>query len=180
MVPETQKDFFDEIAENEKKKKSFFRSQEFRKISFSSSFDALLLGFLILMMAIVIVYAIGVEVGNRERMRLTGQGSIKTAVTQTVLPRKEESLPPITKVMPSPQKKEPTGKYTIQIASYTQRNAAEQALEKAKRESGGAEVFLIGTKQFALCVGSYETREAANRALSEFQKRYKDSFVRNR
>ena len=96
-----------------------------------------------------------------------------------VLPRKEGSVPSLPKT-PPPQRKEPAGKYTIQIASYTQRDAAETALEKAKRESKGVEVFLIGTKQFALCVGSYETRPDADRALAEFQKRYKDSFVRNR
>lgn len=167
-MADVQKDFFEEMREKGgKKKKSFFRSSEHKEISFSSSFDAILLGLLILTMAIVIVYAIGVEVGHQQRLHLAKRSSIKTVITQTV--------------PPPPQRKEPVaGKYTVQIASYITRETADQALEKAKREMKGIDFFLIGTKQFALCAGSYETREAANRALTEFQKRYGDSFVRNR
>ncbi len=165
-MTEAQKDFFEELEGKDKKKKSLFRPQTERKISFSSSFDTLLLGFLILVMGVVIVYAIGVEIGHQQKMRAARQPSVQV------------SLPPVTKAAPPPR--EIQGKYTVQVASFTKKETAEQALEKVRKDTAGVTAFLIGSRQIALCIGSYETRAEADRALMEFQKRYRDSFVRNR
>jgi len=185
-MAEIQKELFDEFGK-EKRKRSLFRRSETEHISFSSSFDTLLLGILILVMGVVIIYAVGVEVGHQEKLRLAGRESIKTTV-QPVSARlvQSQQIQQVQVAVHSPKKtslpeRETVRKYTVQIASFTKNDAAERTLEKLKKEKAGVEIFLIpGPKQIALCIGNHETRAAADRALSELQKKYKDSFVRNR
>ena len=165
-MAEIQKEFFDETGEKDKEKRSFLRPKERKKISFSSSFDTVLLGILILVMSAVIVYTVGVEVG-RQRKRWVKDPS---APKRIQVPPKEARI----------AAKPITGKYTLQVASFTSKDAAQQSLERTKQGNPGTEVFLIGTQQFALCVGSYETRADADHALLEFRKQYRDAFVRNR
>lgn len=163
---EHQREFFDEFEEKDKKK-SFFRPTERSPVFFSSSVDAFLLGFVLLVMGIVIVYAVGVEVGKREKPK-----------PSHVTLKKNESLR-----MPLPPQKiqELAGKYTVQVASFAKQETAEKALADLRKKKGGREVFLIPDKtQVALCVGGYENRLEANRALQELQKEYHDAFVRNR
>ena len=182
---EIQKELFDEFGgEKRKKKRGLFRRSETEPISFSSSFDTLLLGILILVMGVVIIYAVGVEVGHQEKSRLARRESMKTVI-QPVAVRpiqpQQAQMPAGSPKKTSPPEREPVRKYTVQIASFTKSDAAEQALGKLRKEKAGVEIFLMpGSKQIALCIGNYETRAAADRALSELQKKYKDSFVRNR
>lgn len=160
-MTELQREFFDELMEEKKKeKRGPFHPPE-KEVSFSSSLDTLLLGFLLLLMAIVIIYAVGVEVGRRHRIPRTPPLQITKS----------------TKPIDTTQRE--TWKYTVQIASFTKKEPAERALGKLKKER--ADGFLVSEKLFyALCVGKHETRAEADRVLSTLQKQYKDAFVRNR
>ena len=173
-MPEIQKEFFNQEGEK-KRKRGFFPHSEGKQFFFSPSLDTLLLSMVMLIMGVVIIYAIGVEVGQQEKRRAVRKETPPLAVSVRPLPKREEPKSLL------PSKKEAVGKYTIQVASFTKKETAEQALGKLKKEKGGIDAYLIlGSQQVALCVGAYETRAEANRALSEFQKRYHDSFVRNR
>ncbi|MBI4436949.1 MAG: SPOR domain-containing protein [Candidatus Omnitrophica bacterium] len=156
-MADIQKEFFDQFGEKGKKRSSFFQTQDPREhISFS--FDALLLTILLLVMCVVIIYATGVEIGRQAKSPLS---------------RRTEDRP-IAKTVEKPVKK-----FTIQVASYQEKKVAEREVERLRKQ--GVEAFLITSgKSVALCIGAFETRGSADRAVAELQKRYKDCFVRNR
>ncbi len=140
--------------------------------------DTLLLGILILAMGIVVIFAIGVEIGYQNQKPIIQNRTPLTRAARMEAPKPKEAEKPIpAKVAPE---KQVSGRFTVQVASFGGTEAAREALEQMKRK-GIQEAFLIeGTRQTAVCIGGYESRSEADRALSELKKSFKDAFVRNR
>jgi len=163
---EIQKEFFDSSGEKGKKRSPFFQSPG-KQEQVSFSFDTLLLCILLLVMCVVIIYATGVEIGRQARSPLS---------KKTVMKPLEKKM---VKVLKETPKSTTVKKFTIQVASYQEKNVGEREAERLRKQ--GMDAFLLpGGKRFALCIGMYETRGAADLAASELQKRYKDCFIRNR
>ena len=73
----------------------------------------------------------------------------------------------------------PKGKYTIQLATFSQPPLAEQELRLLRKR--GYQPFMLRTNQYAaVCVGTYVSRQEAAHQLAAFKSSYRDSFVRQR
>ena len=162
-----QRELFDEFGDKEKRKGRFFKRPESKHVTFSVSLETLLLGTLLLVMGMVVVYAMGVEMGRRGESRPKKEFIVKAS-----RPFKKEEVK---------KAKAFTRTFTVQVASFVKREAAERAIENLRKKGKGKGAFLIpGPGQIAVCVGVYEKREDADRALDELKKLYGDAFVRNR
>jgi cell division septation protein DedD len=131
----------------------------------------------------VLTFASGVE---------RGKGLITTApapavITKTVVPRQvrrvKQAVPTIPHVVspaPTPSTAAvPSHPYTIQLATYTNLEAADRELERLRLK--GHSVFLVeGRNRVALCVGKYSTHHAAKQQLTGFRQDYHDCFIRRR
>ncbi len=170
-MTEVQKELFDEFGKKKKKGGLFVKSPSERKVSWSFSFDGILLALLLLLMCVVIIYATGVEIGQKARASLVkSQPEKKIEPSPAVTPKKALIIQTMT---PTPAKR-----FTIQIASHHEKGTADHEVSRLQKE--GLSVFMTPNRNgFALCVGTYATRSEADRALETIRKRYKDCFVRN-
>ncbi|MFH1858026.1 MAG: SPOR domain-containing protein [Candidatus Omnitrophota bacterium] len=173
------------MNENKQKRRHFFSRTETRHFTMSVSLDSLLLFTLLFVMGFVIVYAIGVEKGRQGRRNSVN--ALAPAAVMKKLPAASLQKAPV----PAAQEKEiapsatqqdrPEKRFTIQVASFENTATATEALEKMKRGKGIVDGFLIsGSKHVAVCIGTYEKRAEADRALEQLRKSYGDAFVRNR
>ena len=175
---EIQKEFFDSSGEKGKKRSPFFQSPG-KQEQVSFSLDTLFLCILLLVMCVVVIYATGVEIGRQARSPLSKRTI--TIMRPVVKETPKETSKRMTGEAPPTAKtaKMQVKKFTIQAASYQEKNVAEGEAERLRKQ--GMDAFLIPSgKSIALCNGTYETRGAADLALAELQKRYKDCFIRNR
>ncbi|MDD5545710.1 MAG: SPOR domain-containing protein [Candidatus Omnitrophica bacterium] len=69
--------------------------------------------------------------------------------------------------------------FTIQVASYKGRDAAEKELSRVKATGYTGEIIKKGN-YFILCVGSFATKDAAKQTLAAMGKKYKGCLVRKR
>jgi cell division septation protein DedD len=67
--------------------------------------------------------------------------------------------------------------YTVQVASYKNRQAAQKEIEILKKR-GMKPLILYKGKYLVVCVGSFPDRKAAQSLLWELKKRYGDCIVR--
>ena len=69
--------------------------------------------------------------------------------------------------------------FTIQVASYKARDAAQKELSRVKAMGYPADIIKKGD-YFILCVGSFATKDAAKQTLTAMGKRYKGCLIRKR
>jgi hypothetical protein len=69
--------------------------------------------------------------------------------------------------------------FTIQLATYTDGDAAERELDRLSL--AGHEAFVLqGTNRVALCIGEFAEYADAKKQLPDFRKLYHDCFIRRR
>jgi len=176
---ETQKELFNEYGEK-KRKRRFFQSSQRPEVVFTLSSDTLLLLFVLLAMGAVILYTVGVEMGKKKDLAFLEEITVPKEMARS-LPEPEVSLPEA--LPPPPVQVAPPvveGKFTVQVASLRDRAAVDRALEHLKSRIQQEAFFIKGSEHYAICVGSYGTRQEADYALRELQRWYDDAFVRNR
>jgi len=69
--------------------------------------------------------------------------------------------------------------YTIQVASYKTKDMADKELARLKARGYTSEVIKKGA-YYILCVGSFESKDAAKKTFAEMQKKYKGCIIRKR
>ena len=187
---EQQRELFEEFKGEEAPKKPpkiFGREKRFL---LSVSFDTLLLGIVLSLMTALLLYAVGVEIGRRQKRMLP------VVEKRELLPTVETKVPPAQPPQETPKPKQVQqkpnlkpivqqplliGAYTIQVASYRQTGPAQKALEPLKKKGYGA--FLLtdsGSAKIAVCVGNFAKAPEAQRQLKELKQMYPDCFVRKR
>ena len=131
----------------------------------------------------VISYSLGVEKGKRiELLRLNSRLDMAAAVkTAPVLAPAPVSAAPRIKVnikdSNSTATEDDSDSYTIQVASYQSRVAAQKEAERLKKK--GLSVLVLSKGKYTiLCVGKFPNKEKAKSSLVELRKKYKDCQIR--
>lgn len=169
-----------------------------RRFSWSATAPQLALAAAVVIVLFVAAFALGVEQGKRSAqaaatrpiataaasplpllVRPTGAGILPqpavASTTRALTPPR--ASPPAAHPRPAPAAV--TQHYTIQLATYTNREDAERQLAKLKH-AGYSAYINEGHQRVSLCVGSFPTRAAATKQLPTFRKKFRDCFVRLR
>ncbi|MBM3246815.1 MAG: SPOR domain-containing protein [Candidatus Omnitrophica bacterium] len=116
----------------------------------------------------VIAFSLGIEKGKR--LVRTQINAVPKIQVQPKIENQEATQP----VAPAESSQ---NAYTIQLASYQSKAAAQKEAEGLKRK-GLAAVILPKGKYTVVCVGSFNDKERARPLLTELKKRYQDCFIR--
>jgi len=200
-----QKELFEEYEKSQRSARHF---QEIlpKRLSFVVTLEtAVFLGIGILM-AMVLAFALGVEKGARQvvapevleekaaaqavpsarptpLVKTTPTGITKTDKSAKIAERPAASAfkPPVTQGMkkPAPAPLAPTGTYTIQIATFRNRQSAEEEAARLKKSGYTAAIALSG-EFYAITVGNYAFRVDAERDLKRLRPAYSDCYIRKR
>ena len=91
----------------------------------------------------------------------------------------EEEVIPFAEPMPEIDMAQ-TG-FTIQIASFNGRSRAEKLVERLRKKKYGPYIVGrdLGSKGtwYRVYIGQYDSKDSAQRDLSQIKKEYKDSFI---
>ena len=121
--------------------------------------------------------------GNGSLRPMTGTAAASTApaAAPVVGPRAAPSttMRPAASTRVSGKSADTNRQYTIQLATYANRDEAAPKLAALKK-SGYSAYINEGSQHVSLCVGLYPTREKAAKQLGTFRKKYHDCFVRLR
>ena len=182
-----------ELFEFEKPKRSFPRlAGFFPKADFEGKFSItltlerlifLLIGIIMLM---VIIYALGVEVGrsvtNGRAVVASAENRpvpVKALPPQTIKPIPQATMPvpakPIT-VKPVDSSNKP---YTIVAVTFSSKEGASQEVSRLKKE--GYDAFLVQSDPyFQVCIGSYSDKNGTEnqKELKKIKRVYKDAYFR--
>ena len=157
------------------------------KISFTFTLDRLIFIAIGIILAMVIVFAAGVERGRSVAIDALKEFTIVTAsekppATAAVKPVPQAAAP----VIASPEKIEPevvppstTKPYTIVAAAFKGASSASQVAEQLKKTGLPAHVT-ENAPYFVVCVGGYDSRAAADTDFTRTKKIYKDAYIKLR
>lgn len=205
MVPintQRQQELFEEFIIKEKKKSRLFGAFSFKKPIFpqhrlvlSFSYEVVIMILIGVVLAASVLFSLGVE---RGRILELGENPAKVPVKKPApLPADSysaegtvvESAPMVKR--PDVIKPESDGKqeiknnlprkefFTVQIASYKARDMAEKELNRLKQKGYSSDIIKKGN-YFILCVGSYATKDDAQKALTVWNRQYKGCIIRKR
>lgn len=168
--------------------------------------DQALVGAIGLLVVYVLIFSFGVEKGKRlgmaelqaertkhERVMRELGGKLFSAATiaEKTFPVKAEvkietpvplpaSVAAESDVFESSAPSRPVGKYTIQLITFKSQSAVDREIKKLSEK--GYQGFVIPSGSFLqVCVNGFQTRQEANRILSELKSRQlaaKDAYVR--
>jgi len=167
----------------------FFPKADFeRNIIFTLTLDRLVFIMIGILMAMVVVYALGVEAG-KSRPSGDVQPPPAAAPAAVVAPQAARVEPhPAAKAVPRPQPvkaiqpaKMSAKSYTIVAATFTRKDNAAQ--EVARLRSQGFDASLTQSDvYFQACVGAYAERSVpeAQRDLKNLKRVYKDAYIKPR
>ncbi len=142
----------------------------------------------IILMAIVFGFSLGVEKGKRSSRVLGNQDTLVSEVTQSnspvakevkqESPKQQEVLQKLeSKDTEIKQETEEIDKYTIQVASFKKRSSVDEEA-KGLQNKGYEVVILPKGNYIILCVGKFQNKEEARSSLGELRKKYKDCLIR--
>jgi cell division septation protein DedD len=137
------------------------------------SIEHAVFGGIAVVLAIVIVFSLGVERGKQ-------LGKIKAATGEKRIVQVHEPGTSIEEDRDAQrtQREEDTGAYTVQIVTYKSESVANRKIRALKQE--GLRAFIIPKEGlFQVCVGTYGTSKEATGALKKLRSQYQDCFVRN-
>ncbi len=160
-----------ELFEFEKPKKPLFRIARilsFPKAGLGITVPVERAIFIIIgvILALVIVYALGVEKGK----------AMGTRVAIATQPKGLKAVPAARPVAQAPVAMNP---YTIIAATFSNRVSAQEEINRLKRN--GFDAYLVETNShFQARVGSYPTRANAQAVLDRVRKTYKDAYLKLR
>lgn len=115
----------------------------------------------------IVAFSLGVEKGRRAGI----PQEITSAQAQAVV-KKEEPPKQALAVIPAQR-----GVFTIQVASFKNKNSAQKEAEALKKKGFDASVLPRGS-YLVLCVGNFPNKEAAQPLLLELNKRYGSCLIR--
>ncbi len=168
----------------EKRQLSLFEeiSKEKRKITLS--IDKLYLFFILLTIALIGSFCLGVERGKHLSLKLENTKAQENIKLQKKVLTKEDLAPQ--KIIKQPTEREEKerlekdrkeGFYSIQLASYKRKEIAEIEAKKLKKK-GLEPILLKKGKYLILCVGKFGSKEEARKLLTNLRRYYSDCFIR--
>ena len=169
-----------ELFEFEKPKRIFprlsglFPKADFdNRISITLTLERVVFIVIGLIMAMIIIYAFGVEMGKRMSQRAV---SSESRISLVKVPQIQ--VPAIT-VRPIAVKTVAVKPYTISAATFSHKEYAVQEMNRMRK--AGFDSFLTqNANLFRLCVGAYANKDAAQNDLIKVRRMYKDAFVKVR
>lgn len=132
--------------------------------------DHLLIGGILALVLYVLIFSFGVEQGKRyasaqahaEQAKLAL--ATETAVETPAAPPVQETAPAVPVLSTSPI----SGKYTIQLITFTSRPRAQEEVERLKKK--GFQAFIIPQgKFFQVCAERFQSVKEAERKLTELR-----------
>jgi len=186
-----QQELFDEFVVVKKTRGRFFGVlNKFNKplfpqhrLNISVSYEVLIIVLIGAVLAVSVVFSLGVERGRNLSGKDIAIEEIETPATvEPVSVQVAEAPEPATQAAPvnvEPPKPAAQKPYTIQVASYKAKDMADKELSRLRSAGYSAEVIKKGN-YFILCVGSFESKDSAKKVLSEMQKKYKGCYTRKR
>ncbi len=125
----------------------------------------------------VISYSLGVEKGKRiELLKVNSRLDMAAVVNTTPAPAPQRINVNIQDSNDTTTEDD-SDSYTIQVASYQSRVAAQKEAERLKKK-GLSVLILPKGKYTILCVGKFPNKEKAKSSLVELRKKYKDCQIR--
>jgi septal ring-binding cell division protein DamX len=184
MEERYQKELFDEY----RPKRHFPKSENIvpkTKFSLTLSLEKTVCSSIAIVMAMVVVYAFGVERGKVLQGRAPAAPIAKTIKSVTVGgPRMPSQQAPAAAPAPVSQAQAALSAgqlkgYTIVGATFTRKEWADTEVERLKKSGYEATVYQ-SSNFFLVCIGSYQTKDEAKLALSKIRSSYKDAYLRSR
>jgi len=131
----------------------------------------------------IISFSLGVEKGKRitrlgtdSRLDIALKRQKPQALLATAAAKQISSVPqaqPITKEEPQDY----LAKYTIQVASFSNKTSAQREVEVLKKR-GLSSIVLPKGKFTIVCVGNFSQRQEAESLLPKLKKQYQDCLIR--
>jgi cell division septation protein DedD len=206
MEERYQKELFDEF----KPKRHFAKNDNIvpkTKFSLTLSLEKTVFSSIAIVMAMVAIYAVGVERGKviqREARTLNTSKTIKSvtvglqntpqpqapAVPVQKVPQaaQQAAQPPAAQPVPAQAQQvqaaalslsQQPKPYTIVGATFTRKEWADKEIEKLKKNGFDGTVYQ-SSNYFLVCIGSYQTKDEAKQALPKIRSTYKDAYLRSR
>jgi hypothetical protein len=200
MEERYQKELFGEF---EKPKRPFSKTDNIvpkTKFSLALSLEKTVIVVIAIVMAMVAVYALGIERGKvvkRESARPQALKPVKAPVApaqsaaisvpapQTAAPKAAIAAPAQAQYQapvagqPAVQAAAQAKPYTVVVLTFTRKDWAEKEIERMKKSGHDAGIYQ-SSNYFLVCVGAYPNKEAAKEALSKLKNTYKDAYLRSR
>jgi len=139
------------------------------------SYEKLIILTISFLVTAVVAFSLGVEKGKR--LAISTISSHFDLAASSVPKPQYQPAPIQPNIATSPETKSYIQNYTIQVASFTNKTAAQKEAEFIKKK-GHTPLILSKGKYMVLCVGKFTSRETALSLLPEFKKRYHDCTVR--
>ena len=190
MSREYQKELFKEFKEEDGKfKKITDKIKKARPgLHANMPLENIVIGAIIIIMAVIISFALGVERGKR----IAGGAFPRALSDKKALPQ-EKHVPSketidVTRIELTPieigKPRADTAKsndrpYAIQLISYKQRERAEREKNKLLQKKANAFIISLGD-WYQVCAGYYTDMDEAETALRKFKREYKDCYIRRR
>jgi len=187
MSREYQDEFFGEFKEEKGKIKKITDkiTQGHKKLYLNLPAENIVFAVIIIIMAVVIAFALGVERGKRlAKAKVDSRTAYEEAsaredkvrMTPVEIAAEEikESKEEKATLLKAQEKSKP---YTIQLISYKKEQRA--VYEKDRLLKSNVTAFIVPSGDwYQVCAGGYENIKEAKRALENFTKKYKGCFIR--
>ena len=179
MTDESQKEFFEEFKSEERGLKRIAGRIAQRKKSshIYLSIENTVFITIVILMALVISFALGVEKGKRHVTveEITPAPEPLPQAAPDPEPKRETMAVPATE--DAEVAEEPAAIYAVQLISYKEKRKAEKEMRVLFGKRIEAIIIPSG-EWFQVCAVRYESFDEAEKAKKEFEKTYKGCFVR--
>jgi len=175
MEERYQKELFEDF---EKPRKPFPKMENIvprTRFSLTLSLEKTVFVFMAIMMAMVLIYALGVESGKAAQRAIPAPSPASVQAPVQAPLQAPPQAPAAGQVQAAPQGKA----YTVVVATFTRKDWADREIERLKKSGREAAVYQ-SANYFLVCVGSYPAKDAAKEALSKLRSTYKDAYLRSR
>ena len=161
--------------------------------SLTMTLENIISGLILVIMAIVLSYSLGVEKGKRVVFKKVAPA---LPAATTVVPQDTKKINPLPSEVKQETLQPPAQEdvnnspdtqtvmkeildiaYTIQVASFKNKEHAHEEATALKRK--GYEIFVMPKGNYSIvCVGKFLKKDQAHDTLSQLKKKYKDCLVR--
>ena len=180
---QVQKELFEDFVSREKKIRSRDFLQKKPKLSINLCFEHLIFVFIGFIIALAVIFSIGVEKGKYISLDSTRQAETRKAAEETERIESEsfvfEQQNAIKEIAAQvkPVDAEAPFEFTVQVASYAREEVAKKHTEQLKAQNNDAFVLKKGD-YYITCVGKFTDRQSADTQMKKLRKSYSDCIVR--
>lgn len=148
----------------------------FSLLGYIRNYEKIILFIICFIISGIISFSLGVEKGKKYTAPPVKQEKIiTTPLVSEITPRNiKENTALKENIVP---KEEKADTYTIQIASFKNKESAQKEVQALKK-SGWTTLVLHRGNYNVVCVGNFENKEKAENLLTEIRKKYQDGFIR--